>query len=504
MGIQINTKYIIFSFCILFKSCLVAQATFNKTIDFSNGDESGFSIITLDDGYILIGNGWGYEMDAYTDFKLKYAKIDLEGNIIWQKVLGDSAFNLFCYARSGIESQDGNIVFGGSRQTLTTSAMHMIKIDPNTGDTIFYNIFNFDDYIYGNQIREFSDGNLLMLGWDSDDSFASILVKTDFNGEFIWEKRFGTGSEVSSSDFEISANDTLYLINTTLNCTPPGYYLREIDSSGFVISTSHFPSADCPAMGKKSIINGFYGAGGYFPLPPYRNYVYRTDSIGSIIWHYNTSIDFDTLIYGELYPGLTKELPNGDIFVSGYYKSNDFGSYIGLVGKIDINGIPYWERFYTANENPFDDNRLQDMALTEDGGLIIIGAAFSDNEIEDQNFWVLKLDSMGCLIPGCDTLDVGIMDLTLSESNILIYPNPIKDEAIIQVSGVTDFNSIKILITDITGREILQESLNRQQIVDSNSTVRFGFSRKNIMSGIYLLSIYSNNQLLGTKQVIFQ
>lgn len=44
---------------------LNGQVTFNKTIDFNEGDEGVISVVVLEDGYVLIGNGWGYEAGEY-------------------------------------------------------------------------------------------------------------------------------------------------------------------------------------------------------------------------------------------------------------------------------------------------------------------------------------------------------------------------------------------------------------------------------------------------------
>ena len=80
--------FFLFSFFSI-KGCLLSQTTFNKTIDFANGDEVGWSLVEQDDGYILIGGGWGIEIGDYFDQKLKFAKTDLEGNILWTNFIGE-------------------------------------------------------------------------------------------------------------------------------------------------------------------------------------------------------------------------------------------------------------------------------------------------------------------------------------------------------------------------------------------------------------------------------
>lgn len=481
---------------------LNGQITFNKTIDFNEGDEGVISLVVLEDGYVLIGNGWGYEAGEYFDEKLKFTKIDLEGNVVWQNVLGDSGVSYYCENQAAILTQDGNVLFSGPRQTLVESEMYLLKIDPSTGDTIFLKTYGFDDHIYGLQVKEFSNGNLLYSGWDSNDEYGFHFVKLNSEGEVIWIKRYGTNNELNPTNFSISSNDSVYVINSDNITLPEGYHYRILDSAGIITTSSTFHT-DYLFYGLKSNDGGMFGPGAYFPNPPNQSFVFKTDKNGEVVWKYESQIDIDTLIHQELYPGLAKELPSGDFVVMGYFASNTGARYVGIVSKINSEGIPYWERYYTATEDFFDD-RINDLALTPDGGFIGVGAGFSEIPSEDQNFWVIKFDSLGCLISGCDTLDIGIMDLKPNFSDVLIFPNPVHNEAIIQLSGLNDVTEMELAISDLTGRTILRQSVPQSQLQHSGEAIRFGFSRKDLLSGIYLLSIYSEQQLITTKKIIIQ
>jgi hypothetical protein len=95
MNILKRGKYIISALSVLCVIQVSAQITFNKTYDFSAGDEGALSLVSVEDGYILIGNGWGYEVGGYFDEKLKYMKTDFEGNVVWQRVYGQDSVSYY-------------------------------------------------------------------------------------------------------------------------------------------------------------------------------------------------------------------------------------------------------------------------------------------------------------------------------------------------------------------------------------------------------------------------
>ncbi len=486
------------------KGCLFSQTTFNNTYDFSTGIEGAYSVTTVNDGFILVGNGWGSEIGAFFDFKIKYEKIDFDGNLLWQKFIGDNAINFFIYPKSTLLSLDGNVIFCGSKQTGTTSEIHLIKINSSTGDTIFYSNFNYDDEIYGIQLQELSDGSLIILGYDSNDAFAYLLLKTTAEGQFTWDKRYGALVEGYPTDFNI-VSDTLYIINGNFLCSPLGYHLRKIDSEGNIISTDSFTD-DCLSNGLKSITGGFIGGGAYYPAPPYQTFIYKTDVVGNVLWHYDSNIDIDTLYYEQLFPDIVKELPNGDMIVAGYFSSNYLGSYIGFISKIDIDGNPYWERIYTSTDDNSDDNIIYDIDFSNDGGIILAGSTFGAEASEGQNFWALKLDSLGCLIPGCDTIGDAILELVTDETGILVYPNPIHTQAIIQLTlnSTFDLGNLKVRISDIRGKLLDEYELDKSHLVIDGNKIRFAFNRNLMNNGVYFLAIYSDATLIGTQKVILQ
>ena len=261
--------------------------------------------------------------------------------------------------------------------------------------------------------------------------------------------------------------------------------------NGDVVQTLFFDE-DCPSMGILSNQGGYYGIGAYFPVPPFQSFIYRTDLEGAIQWHYNSSFDLDTLEYEDLLHTGLKELPNGDLIVWGYFASNYLGTYYGMISNINMSGEAYWERIYLSNSDIYDDSRLEDMEIGLNGEIVLLGAGFSENAIENQNFWLLKLDSMGCLIPGCDTMDISVMDLTFDDPGILVFPNPVAEQAIVQISSNTTISQqeINYRIVNLNGLTVQSTWLPSFAVHTDGGKLRFPLHLEQIPAGIYLMQVF--------------
>ena len=111
---------------------------------------------------------------------------------------------------------------------------------------------------------------------------------------------------------------------------------------------------------------------------------------------------------------------------------------------------------------------------------------------------------MGCLIPGCDSLDVAIFDLPSDEAGILIYPNPVSSEAIVQITfnNPQELNQLEIKLFDMSGRCVLSQPVD--VVVIDGDKVRFGFERGNLVAGIYLMQINCGGDLIGVGELILR
>lgn len=125
------------------------------------------------------------------------------------------------------------------------------------------------------------------------------------------------------------------------------------------------------------------------------------------------------------------EASNQDIISVGWYnhpRQDTVNAIRAMIISVDSMGNRNWYREYYAPANYDYNSELYDVIQTRDGGFLACGKNVRING--QARAWLLKLDSLGCLIPGCDTLGQvngeGAVVLSLDD-NLQVYPNPASD-----------------------------------------------------------------------------
>ncbi len=210
------------------------------------------------------------------------------------------------------------------------------------------------------------------------------------------------------------------------------------------------------------------------------------------------------------YPSAQVELIDGGIIVYGI-KLVESGSVHSFLRKIGIDGNTIWERVYYFQEEIFD-NYIYTVNYANDGGFVCAGSAFGEPQNEfgqlSQNFWILKLDSMGCLIAGCDTIgeENPEIPIEINNSSIIIFPNPIVNDAIIQIDlAQLDLNNIsyfEIELSDLQGRLLNEFTLDQFHWTLNGDKVIFPLNRGNWANGIYFIQIKAETKIIGNQKII--
>ncbi|HNS42256.1 MAG TPA: T9SS type A sorting domain-containing protein, partial [Taishania sp.] len=86
--------------------------------------------------------------------------------------------------------------------------------------------------------------------------------------------------------------------------------------------------------------------------------------------------------------------------------------------------------------------------------------------------------------------------LNEESENILLYPNPAKDELFIKFINKSDAKETIVRFYDLTGKEVLKTQVNEQQ----NSIINLNGLNK----GIYLVKLFSDGQLQETHKLVIQ
>ena len=88
-----------------------------------------------------------------------------------------------------------------------------------------------------------------------------------------------------------------------------------------------------------------------------------------------------------------------------------------------------------TGENSFND--LYDVIQTDDNGLIGCGkVAPNVPDTGTVDIWVMKMDSMGCLEPGCDTT-VDVVETPDVGDKFTLYPNPVTGTFTVKIDDET-------------------------------------------------------------------
>ena len=201
---------------------------FNKVY----GGNRGFSVQqTKDGGYIICGDGPLLEG--------LLLKTDNNGNESWRKLFWGYPGN----KASGFsvnETIDGGFVFTGSLFYVDEDIepdIFMIKTDRNGTEEVNVTFGGKNIYARGQSVCQTSDGGYIILGYtllkEPYDGAYAWLIKTDINGNEVWNKTFG------EKDYD-------YLGEDVLQCDDGGYIIagsckfKYGEDSSWLIKTDSF------------------------------------------------------------------------------------------------------------------------------------------------------------------------------------------------------------------------------------------------------------------------
>ena len=228
------------------KSDLWAIKTDNRGLliwerSFGGGEnEEGYDVIaTSDGGFLFVGYTW-----SFGDSQQIYAiKTDLFGSTQWERTYGGSMWEV---GQAVIELKSGGYAIAGFSNSPGISSgntdMFLIVID-NNGNKIWQRAFGnleFPNHEWAYDIIQTIDEGFILVGardrYDKGSS-NSLIIKTDKNGELIWEKELLDRGQIFESIYSISkSKDGGYFLCSGINssASPEVFQPKiiKIDSSG--------------------------------------------------------------------------------------------------------------------------------------------------------------------------------------------------------------------------------------------------------------------------------
>ncbi len=411
---------VVFSICtlLIFSATSIAYTTFNRNekqmkqvffdttsdpLSLSNGwmktfggtsNDQGFSgQQTVDGGYIVTGVTCSFGSGSGDVWLIK---TDSSGNEMWNKTFGgtdeDAGWSIQ-------QTHDGGYILAGFTFSFGSGSgdIWLIKADSN-GYEIWNKTFGGTEEDWcGSFVQQTTDGGYIILGYTKSIGAGSSdvwLIKTDSNGDKVWDRVFG-GTGDDRGHCVQQTNDGGYIITGYTCSFNTGYYadvwLIKTDSNGDKVWNKTFGGIDDKDEGNYVqltndggyIIVGYkisFGTDYYYDV-----WLIKTDSYGNEMWNktFGGIDDMDT--------GFSvQQTTDGGYIFTGV--SERLGGSRVLLIKTDSNGDIVWDK--TFDRLGFD--YCFSVQQTDDGGYIITGeTGFLDAPIGDSDVWLIKTDSLG-------------------------------------------------------------------------------------------------------------
>ncbi|HRF75160.1 MAG TPA: hypothetical protein PLB46_01225 [Chitinophagales bacterium] len=489
-----------------------SQNTYNILIDHENQSEWGYSLLMDMDTIVMTGYTNVLKDGFYRD-GVFFRKLDLEGNIFRENLIADTCVLYTVGYPGNLVKIDNQYLTSGIYQYCDynfeggVGSFGMVYKFNEIGDTIWTKKFDSQSYSIIYKGATTTNNSYLSAGVSVDtatliDKF--YIIKIDSTGEIVWENTFGyllnnyafSIDSYTNGDFIIGG-----LTDPTTSFSQTDGYLAKLDSSGNLIWQKKIGTPDddngCIARITFDQQNIYLQQSldtvvsiGDAPMP---DYVGKLDYNGNFIWRTFFNGPYKQDIWG------IREMEKKSIMVVGTKIPDDVSQGSGFICKLDSNGVKLWERtYYTRTDR---DNYFTDVAKVSDGGYILTGSAWSAT---DRDVWLVRLDSMGCLEPGCDIVDVPT--ITVNNTTLFnFYPNPMHNTATVELQIPYNFQilsgaTIMLQIMDVSCKIV--DTYANIPISNPGETIRFDVYRKNLAAGYYHALVKYNNVNFGSYKFV--
>lgn len=459
---------LLFSIIVLMQFSLFSQTEgFSKLYDLGYADVSS-SLNVSNEGIIFV---IGTRLDTLGR-SINILLLNENGNLIYQIEETNKTYAFYPGRSNSIHSIDSNVISCGALSNYKTLNFIAVMYKFNIVDSTF-KFYKFSDTTRTKfySCNPTNDGGFIALGTtersSGNDEF--LLVKYNAQLQEEWVKTYGNDVQDEVGFYVKPMADGTYLLS---GARETSNYLIHVDDTGKVLSNVAYYAnyGGCRSVESKdgnifmvTTINKYYPQiNGYGSAPTLRKIDSKTMKV---IWE----TDMFSRYVAE-FSSAPIEVESGKIYISGF-QLQDFDTLgntevVGRLACFSPDGDSLWSKTYWADS--LASNYIYDLTRTTDGNFIMSGSAFG----ADQDVWVLKVDSNGCIIEGCGS--TWVENEGKNKDSFAVYPNPFAET--LQIESENPI--IEIQIFNVYGKLVFQKTKSTNQI-----TLDF------LSNGIYLLKL---------------
>ena len=490
-------------------------------------------VTDFENGYLSFGYGVLCHPDSCMNYTRVFSmKCNRNGEVMWWNRYDDEEVdensNWFQYTLY-YNGNSGGMVLNHNNQIVTTlnrwvstdefydeSSQYLVKMNLD-GEIVEQHLVDstWAAYAFKGIIEDLTDSTYVGYGWYRDSLAVlnwgqqqAFILKMDSLGNHIWQqtypdmyttfgltKALDGGYWVESRKYEGecdsgATNDDVVVMKTDEfgneegrvqiggNCIRENAYVREIELDKIVVAGRI--TADVNPYPESYWLYGHYYTSEIEQLSDGQ----LTDPTGTKTYLESKKEGRFTDLH---------HLEDGSYMMVGYYDWAYDQIREGFLLKLNSDRDSLWYKTYTHYDEVFTGETqtdawyyINDSKPTPDGGFVCAG--WIRHWFENPNPmlwtpWIFKVDSMGCVEPGCHNVDVSEIVIGL-ENAMNVYPNPVSDIVNIEFNlppSVYGMNA-ELVVINMQGQEVVRQPLSPSSYA---SPVQIDVS--SLIRGVYIV-----------------
>lgn len=469
------------------------------------GNDYGRKIGIVDDGFVVPINGF---CDYNTKDCFGLMKFDFEGNLVWKTVVLDT---LEINHSESIEVINDTIFVNANYLGVPNKHFSILSFDMqgNYLNRRDYNQPGMPYYHWAREIAALGDRRFITFQYRDSVSgqYLGKLRTYDNHWNTLWERSIPNFyPNVGWCEIEPTPDGGAAMIYSSCDLPDCRASIEKYDASGGLEWVTTFPKDYHSAKRVDLALHPDGGYVGFWRIDTFGIYIYpnpelvfKLNALGQFEWqkvHFDRARNFWQIFAAQ----------NGDLIACGVardFYQDTAAYYTGFIRRYKPNGETRWER------KIFDFTEGAIRSTFFNGAEIPNGDLIFSGEIWDTlpgdppgNVWLVRLDSNGCLAPGCGEeqhiVAAKAPPQHLQEQPFMLFPNPFSEQiTLASILGAhIPSGDYRAVLHNMQGQIIRQQSFNPNLLTY--------FDTGDAPPGAYILAVYRDGVLMQTLKAVKQ